>query len=62
MKKESLDKGLCDVEITTTNTDTYREFLQQSIERFEIGQYDLDNFSDEELTDLLDFIDDLWDK
>ena len=62
MKKESLDKRICDVEIVTTNTDTYREFLQQSIERFEIGQYDLDNLSDEELTDLLDFIDDLWDK
>lgn len=43
MKKEDLDKRICDVEIETDNTQTYREFIVEAEEEIGTGSVDLDN-------------------
>jgi hypothetical protein len=62
MLKENLDKRICDIEEGAVNTETYREYLIFGIGYFEIAWENLDDMDDEELTNLLNFIDDLWDK
>ncbi|HBG1028881.1 TPA: hypothetical protein KPG21_003732 [Clostridioides difficile] len=59
MKKEDLDKKICDVEIEADNTQTYREFIVEAEEEIGTGSADLDNMTDEELTVYLDFLDEL---
>ncbi|ENY8941375.1 hypothetical protein ACHDL8_000983 [Clostridioides difficile] len=59
MKKEDLDKKICDVEIEADNTQTYREFIVSAEEEIGTGSADLDNMTDEELTVYLDFLDEL---
>ena len=57
--KNILDKRICDVE-GVENTQTYREFIRESEEEFELEQMDLDNMSDENLTEYINFLDYLW--
>lgn len=57
--KSILDKRICDVE-GVENTQTYREFIRESEEEFELEQMDLDNMSDENLTEYINFLDYLW--
>lgn len=61
INKENLDKRICDVE-GCENTQTYREFIRGTEEEFECVCANLNNMSDEELKDYLDFMDELWDK
>ncbi|EKY24052.1 hypothetical protein [Clostridium celatum] len=61
MIKESLDKRICDCE-NASNTQTYREFIRQSEEEFEIEYSNLDLMSEEELENYLHFMDELWNK
>lgn len=62
MKKSDLDKRICDVEEATTNTQTYREFMNVcSLEFFGLIP-DWDNMSEEALNQHLDFLDYLCDK
>ncbi|UZQ49829.1 hypothetical protein [Clostridium kluyveri] len=60
--KENLDKRICDVALGAENTQTYREFIRQSEDEFGIEHVPIDEFTDEELEDYLNFLDELWDK
>lgn len=65
VKKADFDKRICDVEPGTTNTETYREFLTNSI-RYFYGQEapipDFDSMCEEELNDRIEEMDYLWEK
>lgn len=60
--KKQLDVRICDFEPETENTETYREFIQNSEDEFEIERHPLDEMSDEELNNHLEFLDYLWGK
>ena len=65
MKKEQLDKRICDVEPNATNTETYREFIINSIHYFcgnKVYIPNLDKISEEELNDIINELDYLWEK
>lgn len=60
--KEDLDKRICDVEKNAQNTETYREFIQNSEEEFELIPQDITGMSVKHLNEYLDFIDYIWEK
>lgn len=62
IKKEHLDIPICDVEENATNEQTFREFIRESENEFEMEPKDLDNVDDGELNAYLDFLDYLWTK
>ena len=62
LKKEDLDKRICDVEEGAQNIQTYREFIRQSEEEFEMIHAPLDAMTETELNRHLDFLDYLWTK
>lgn len=71
MKREDLDKRICDVDPNSTNTDTYREYIDWGYRYIgwrPIGKdlyertADLDKMTDEELTDVLEELDWLLEK
>lgn len=52
INKENLDKRICDVEIGFSNeTQTYREFIQQTEKELNIPPKNIDSYSDIELQD-----------
>lgn len=65
VKKIDFDKRICDVEPGASNTETYREFLINSI-RYFYGESakipDFDSMSEEELNDRIEEMDYLWEK
>ncbi|MED1467586.1 hypothetical protein [Bacillus salipaludis] len=62
LAKKNLDRRICDIESESKNTQTYREFIIQSEEEFGLRPRNLDNMSNEQLTEYLDFLDFLWGK
>jgi hypothetical protein len=63
MLKENLDKRICDIECMAENTQTYREFLEETLnDLYGRNPYCLDNMSSDHLTQLLEFCDEMWDK
>lgn len=59
----NLDKRICDIKESATNTQTYREYIMQSEEELGLPRTDsLDGMPDELLLDYLEFIDYLWEK
>jgi hypothetical protein len=62
MKKEHLDIPICEIERQASNTETYREFIQSSEEEFGMDPASLDELTDEELKEYIDFLDYLWEK
>ena len=58
--KSDLDKRICDVEQGATNTQTYREFIRQSEEKFDKVHTILDEFDNEKLTEYLKFLNHQW--
>lgn len=60
LKLEDLDKRICDVEKGACNTQTYREFIEEGLDEFEIGPCDFKN--EKEVNFYLDYIDELWGK
>jgi hypothetical protein len=60
--KQLLDVRICDHVPKTNNEETYREFIRNSEDEFELLPCDLDNMDDETLNLYLDFLDDLWNK
>jgi hypothetical protein len=62
IRKDELDKRICDIEEGTTNTQTYREFIKQSENEFGMEPQNLDSMSQEELNKYLNFLDYLWTK
>ena len=71
MKREDLDKRICDVEPNATNTQTYREYIDWGYRFLEIGDFvnelnektlyertvDLDTKTDEDLTAIIEELD-----
>ena len=66
MRKKDLDKRICDVELGATNTETYREFLINSMIFFSGNENckipDFDSLTEEFLNELIDEYDYLWEK
>jgi hypothetical protein len=65
MKKSDFDKRICDVEPNADNTETYREFLINSMRHIygdDVPIPDFDNMTEEELNDRIDEMDWLLDK
>lgn len=64
MRRTDFDRRICDVEPGATNTETYREFLVNSIRHFygDVRLPDFDAMSEEELNDRIDEMDMLWEK
>lgn len=64
MRRTDFDRRICDVEPGATNTETYREFLVNSIREFygDVPLPDFDAMSEEELNDWIDEMDMLWEK
>ena len=71
MKRKDLDKRICDVEPNSTNTDTYREYIDWGYryigcnltgESLYERTADLDRMTDEELTDIIEELDWLLEK
>lgn len=58
--KEVLNKRICDVVEGASNAQTFREFIRESEDEFEIASANLDSMSEEELSNYLDFLDELW--
>lgn len=65
MRLIDLDKRICDIEPNATNTETYREFIINSIHHF-YGENaaipKLDKMSESEINDIVDELDYLWGK
>ena len=65
MRLIDLDKRICDIEPNATNTETYREFIINSIHHF-YGENatipKLDKMSESEINDIVDELDYLWEK
>jgi hypothetical protein len=59
---ESLDKRICDVEQTSSNTQTYRDFIRESEKMFGIEPAPIDRMDNDELKEYFDFLDYLWEK
>lgn len=76
MKREDLDKRICDVEPNATNTQTYREFIDWGYRFLKIRDFadesnektlyertaDLDTKTDKDLTDIIEELDWLLEK
>lgn len=59
MRKSDLDKRICDVE-GVSNTQTYREFIEEGELEFGINPVNLDKLTEKELNDYLNWIDELY--
>jgi len=60
--RANLDKRICDVIPSATNTETYREFVFNTEEEFGLGHENLEEFTDEQLEIHMDVCDEIWDK
>lgn len=60
--KEQLDTRICDLEESSGNTQTYREFIIDSENDFDLEIKELDSMSNEDLNKYIDFLDYLWTK
>lgn len=65
MRKEDLDKRICDCELGATNTETYREFIINASKELFGQAYDFlkyDELSEEELNHIIEELDWLLEK
>lgn len=61
--KSALDRRICDYYVGATNTQTFREFILASEDCFGSPTDKLlDDMTDKEITDLIEWYDYLWDK
>lgn len=60
--KKHLDKRICDIEPNAENTQTYREFINESEHEFDLLPCDLDKMKDSHINRYMEFLDDLWSK
>lgn len=60
--KANLNKRICDCEESSENTQTYREFIRDSENEFEIEPSDIDLMDEDELINYFNFMCELWDK
>ena len=62
MKKEDLDKRVCDIYEEEVGTNTLREWIIECEEEFEIVNKDLDKMTDKELTEYIEWLEYLGEK
>lgn len=62
INKDNLDKRICDVVAGATNEQTYRDFIRESEDTFNLNFKELDFMTNKELEDYLNYLDKLWDK
>lgn len=62
ISKENLDKRICNCEKNSNNTQTYREFIIQTEDEFDMGHEPIDEYGDLDLQEYLEELDSLWDK
>lgn len=62
LKKEYLDERICDGTEGSTNTQTWREFIKESETTFEMEEKNLEELTDDELDEYINFLDYLWEK
>lgn len=62
IRKDNLDKRICDVVESSENTQTYRELIRQSEDEFGMCAEPIDMYSDDELKDYLAELDYYWEK
>lgn len=55
---EVLDKRICDVKSDANNTETYREFINNSCDEFNISRPQLNTHED--VLQWIEFLDELW--
>ena len=60
MKQEHLHVMICHVEKESNNTETYYDFIRRSELEFEMMEADLSIMCDVELSNYIDFLDELW--
>lgn len=56
-----LDKRICDMK-DCENTQTWREYIRETEEEFELYPMNLNDIRDWALEEYIDFLDELWDK
>jgi hypothetical protein len=61
LTKADIDKRICDVE-GGNNTETYREFIENTEREFELVPQDLDKMTDKQFNHYVDFLSYIWDK
>jgi hypothetical protein len=57
-----LDTPIKELEEGATNEQSFRQFIRESEEEFGMSPRNLEELSEKELNDYIDFIDDLWNK
>jgi len=62
IKKENLDKRICDVEEGATNQETLRQYIRATEVEFCVAERDIDSMNDEELLNYVNYLDELWNK
>ena len=62
IKKEDLDKRICDTEEGAENTQTQREWIRECEKDFQENEADLDNMTEEELEELTEWLEYLGEK
>jgi hypothetical protein len=59
---KDLDKRICDIEKDSGNDETFREFIINTENDFDLIPKDIDNMSDEQLNEYIEWLDYLWTK
>lgn len=62
MRKNDLDKRVCDIYEDEVGTNTLREWITECEEEFEIENKDLDKMTDKELTEYIEWLEYLGEK
>lgn len=57
-----LDTPIKELEEGATNEQSFRQFIRESEEEFGMSPRNLEELSEKELNDYIDFLDDLWNK
>jgi hypothetical protein len=61
ISKESLDRRICDI-YDEPGTNTLREWIKECEEEFDLQEKDLDNITDKELTEYIEWLEYLCEK
>jgi len=62
IKHDQLDTPISQLEEGATNEQSFRQFIRESEEEFGMSPRNLEELSEKELNDYIDFLDDLWNK
>lgn len=60
IRKDQLDTRICDHRSDSMNPQTYREYIRECEQQFELKPLDLEKESAKKINMYLDWLDDLW--